>query len=40
LERHGVTFALAVLTSGEPSVSYGEQTIAGVAAALLAHSPA
>ena len=39
LERRGVTFTVAVLTSGEPSKSYGEQTIEGVAARLLAHSP-
>jgi hypothetical protein len=35
LERPGVTFTIAVLTSGEPSMGYGEQTIEGVAAALL-----
>lgn len=37
LERPGVTFTIAVFTSGEPSMAYGEQTIQGVAAALLAH---
>jgi hypothetical protein len=36
LERGGVAFTLAVLTTGNPSMAYGEQTIAGVAAALLA----
>jgi hypothetical protein len=35
LERPGTTFTVAVLTAGEPSMSYGEQTIEGVAAALL-----
>jgi Beta-lactamase enzyme family len=39
LERPGVTFTLAVFTDGDPSMSYGEQTIEGVAAALLAHTP-
>ena len=36
LERPGVTFTIAVFTSGDPSMAYGEQTIQGVAAALLA----
>ncbi|HEX4466598.1 MAG TPA: serine hydrolase [Solirubrobacteraceae bacterium] len=35
LERPGVRFAAAVLTDGDPSQSYGEETIAGVARALL-----
>ena len=39
LERPGVTFTIAVFSDGDPSMSYGEQTIEGVAAALLAHSP-
>jgi hypothetical protein len=39
LERPSVTFTIAVFTSGDPSMSYGEQTIQGVAAELLAHTP-
>jgi hypothetical protein len=39
LERGRTTFTIAVLGRGEPSMSYGEQTIEGVAAALLAHLP-
>jgi Beta-lactamase enzyme family len=39
LERPGVTFTIAVFTTGDPSMSYGEQTIQGVAAALLARTP-
>jgi hypothetical protein len=39
LERGGLTFSVAVLTSGEPSMGYGEQTIAGVTGALLRSSP-
>ncbi len=39
LERPGLTFTVAVFTAGEPSMSYGEETIQGVAAALLAHAP-
>jgi hypothetical protein len=39
LERHGVSFTVAVFTDGDPSMSYGEQTIEGVGAALLGHTP-
>ncbi len=39
LERSGLTFTIAVFTSGDPSMSYGEQTIQGVATALLANAP-
>lgn len=36
LEGQGVTFAMSVLTRGGPSMLYGEQTIEGVAAHVLA----
>jgi hypothetical protein len=39
LEGFHRTFTIAVFTDGDPSMSYGEQTIEGVAANLLAHSP-
>jgi beta-lactamase class A len=39
LERGGVMFTIAVLTTGDPSMSYGQATIEGVAASLLAHAP-
>ena len=35
LERPRITFALAVLSVGDPSMSYGEETIGGVTARLL-----
>jgi beta-lactamase class A len=35
LERGPVTFTVAVLTDGDPSMAYGQQTIAGVGAALV-----
>jgi hypothetical protein len=37
LERPREIFAMAVLTRGNPSMAYGEQTIAGVTSRLLAH---
>jgi hypothetical protein len=39
LERPGVMFSVAVLTSGEPSIDYGAGTIAGIGSALLARAP-
>ncbi len=38
LERGPVTFTVAVFTDGDPSMAYGEETIAGVGARLLAGS--
>jgi hypothetical protein len=35
LEGHGVTFSLAVMTDGDPTMQYGIDTIAGVTRALL-----
>jgi hypothetical protein len=39
LERPGTTFTIAVFTDGDPSMSYGEQTIEGVASVLLRGAP-
>jgi hypothetical protein len=39
LERGSLAFSLSVLTSGQPSKAYGEQTIEGVAGALLSSPP-
>ena len=39
LERGGVSFSVTVLTTGDPSMAYGEQTIAGIGEALLARAP-
>jgi hypothetical protein len=35
LEGHGRTFAIAVMTDGDPTMQYGIDTIAGVTQALL-----
>ena len=39
LERPGLTFTVAVFTDDDPSMSYGEQTIEGLAATLLERAP-
>jgi hypothetical protein len=38
LEQRGRKIAIAVMTVGDPSMYYGEETIAGVTARLLANS--
>ncbi len=35
LERPGISFSLAVLSTHDPSMEYGERTIAGVTERLL-----
>ena len=35
LERHHLTFSIAVMTDGDPSMGYGISTIQGVTASLL-----
>ena len=35
IEGHGHSFSMAVMTDGDPTMVYGEQTIQGVAASLL-----
>ena len=39
LERHGVTFTVSIFSTGDPSQAYGEETMRGVGAALLAGTP-
>jgi hypothetical protein len=39
LERPGVTFTIAVFSTGDPSMAYGEETMRGVGARLLADAP-
>ncbi len=39
LERPGVTFTVAVFSTGDPSQAYGEETMRGVGARLLADAP-
>jgi hypothetical protein len=39
LERDGLAIAIAVFTDGDPSTSYGKETIEDLGARLLAHSP-
>ncbi len=39
LERPGVTFTVSIFSTGDPSQAYGEETMRGVGAALLAGAP-
>jgi hypothetical protein len=39
LERPGVTFTVSIFSTGDPAQAYGEETMRGVGAALLAGTP-